>query len=245
MRDLGVLKERIEYAERHLKAAHTARERESDALMSMWAQIRDRFDAQEAEIADFRQQVADLTRVNDELSQMVDRLIASVEGSVDEAANETVPEVADLAGALLKSEPPLSTGSPARTTAAPEPAPLEDLEDLETDDPLGLGAPLDAPDETAADAPASFDDALTEVMEDDDTEFESDLDIPEAVTEESASTGIRDLISRIENSVKATAEQSDDNTGADDAPEDDLSRELREIESLRDELAGLHDKIAR
>lgn len=249
MRDLGVLKERIEYAERHLKAAHTARERESDALMSMWAQIRDRFDAQEVEIADFRQQVADLTRVNDELSQMVDRLISSVEGSVDEAANETVPEVAGLAGDLLKSEPVLGTQKPAPAAAAPTapaapaPEPVEDLDELETDDPLGLGAPIDSPMETDTDTGASFDEILTaSLIDDDDTDFEADLDIPEAVTEESASNGIRDLISRIENSVKATAEEDAPAATEDD---DELSRELREIESLRDELAGLHDKIAK
>ena len=45
MRDLKVLKERIEYAERHLQASHTARERESDALLAIWSQIRDGFEA--------------------------------------------------------------------------------------------------------------------------------------------------------------------------------------------------------
>ena len=61
MRDLSVLKERIEYAERHLTASHTARERESHALMAMWQQIRDRFELQEQEIARYRAQLAEMT----------------------------------------------------------------------------------------------------------------------------------------------------------------------------------------
>lgn len=280
MRDLGVLKERIEYAERHLKAAHTARERESDALMSMWTQIRDRFDAQEAEIARYRQDVADLTKLNDELSAMVDRLIASVEGSVEESASEVVPEVAQLAGALLKSEPsgrPAGKASPATATAAaparapaPPPAPARaatppakpapdgaatSLAAIETDDPLGLGSPIDDPlDEAAAEEGASFGDLLNETLENDapadvfeDDDFDDlDLDIPAAVAEESSSTGIRDLIARIEGSVKAAADKSArDKTGKAGEPDDELSRELREIEALRNELSGLHDKVSR
>lgn len=58
MRDLVVLKERIEYAERHLSASHSALERESQALMAMWRQIRDRFEVQEQEIWRYRAQIA-------------------------------------------------------------------------------------------------------------------------------------------------------------------------------------------
>ncbi|MGB0632837.1 MAG: hypothetical protein ACPGRZ_19270, partial [Alphaproteobacteria bacterium] len=68
MRDLKVVKERIEYAERHLQASHTARERESDALMTMWSQIRDRFEAQETEIARYRAELAELSQANDDLA---------------------------------------------------------------------------------------------------------------------------------------------------------------------------------
>ena len=111
MRDLGVLKERIEYAERHLTASHTARERESQALMTMWKQIRDRFELQEQEIARYRTQLSELTGTNDELTALVDRLITSVEGGIAQSGNETVPSIARLADDLLRSQPSSDTAS--------------------------------------------------------------------------------------------------------------------------------------
>lgn len=255
MRDLGVLKERIEYAERHLKASHTARERESEALMQMWGQIRGRFEAQEQEIARFREEVAELTRVNDELSTLVDKLIATVEGSVDTSENETVPEVSLLARDLLQSEPqsgPRSAaGARGRDFAMPEA-----LDALETDDPLELGEPLelenplDEPD-TAADEGARFGELLNQAVgtDDDDDSQDLDRDGPTPVDEDSASTGIRDLIARIEGSVGRNAGASDgDGNGdgdGDEEDDDDLARELKEIETLRNQLSGLHDKISR
>lgn len=229
MRDIGVLKERIEYAERHLQAAHSARERESEALMAMWAQIRDRFEAQETEIARFREEVETLTRVNDELSTLVDQLIATVEGTVEMGKNETVPEVARLADDLLRSEP--EKAAPMAPESAPTAAAADDplsLDGMETDDPLDLGTPLDEP---AEDDGESFGDMLNKAMEDD------DIDMPEPVMDESASVGIRDLIARIEGSVGNDADE--------DASDDDLSRELREIENLRNQLSGLHNKISK
>jgi len=65
---------------------------------------------------------------------------------------------------------------------------------------------------------------------------------------EPASPGIRNLISRIENAVgKDFLEPvlvSDDRDVDDVDGDDDLSRDLREIEALRDELHGLRHKIA-
>ncbi len=240
MRDLGVLKERIEYAERHLKSAHSARERESDALLKMWDQIRGRFDAQEKEIARFRDEVAELTRVNDELSALVDKLVSIVEGSIEDSGNETVPEVTRLADDLLQSEPAAGRIAPP----APRPAPAApSLDDLETDDPLELGTPLDEMDD---DEDLSFGALLGRTMERDDgkpavddEEDADDLDIPERVAEDSASVGIRDLIARIEGSVRPETGQEDE-----EDEDDDLARELREIEQLRDQLSGLHSKIA-
>lgn len=238
MRDLGVLKERIEHAERHLKAAHSARERESEALMAMWTQIRDRFETQEKEIARYREEVETLIRVNDELSALVDRLISTVEGSVDMSKNETVPEVSRLADGLLKSEP--KAPEFAAPTMAEEAA---SLDALETDDPLDLGTPLDEPAVTSS---VNFGDLLNEAMAADDGldmpeptpgPADDEIDMPEPVQEESVSSGIRDLIARIEGSVGKNA--------ADDDDENELRRELREIESLRSQLSGLHDKISR
>ena len=51
MRDIESLKQRIEAAEKHNASSELARNRESEALMDMWHQIRTRFTDQEDEIA--------------------------------------------------------------------------------------------------------------------------------------------------------------------------------------------------
>ena len=274
MRDLGVLKERIEFAERHLKAAHNARERESEALMAMWRQIRDRFEAQEEEIARYRSDLAEMTQTNDELSALVDRLIASVEGSVHASASETVPEVAGMASELLYAETPRRGARPARAPEPPpapapraarsSPAPRAAAPDqaalaaMETDDPLDLGTPLDDPD--PAEAHASFasllnrqaardddsdapDDGEFDIASDDDDE-EDGFDLPpaEAIKEKSGSPGIRDLISRIEGAVSGDSRRVRETEAS--KRDSDLDRDLQEIESLRNELSGLRDKIS-
>ncbi|MFT7570136.1 MAG: hypothetical protein ACI9JL_001163 [Paracoccaceae bacterium] len=276
MRDLGVLKERIEYAERHLSASHSARERESQALMAMWRQIRDRFEAQEQEITRYRAQLAEMTNLNDELSSLVDRLIQSVEGGVADSENETVPEIARLADDLLQSQPasrptsgqnagPAASLTPPRAPMPPpasKPAVAREpaVRIPEPEEILELDTPADPPFATATDtaenAPdtsfgASLEAALAESIDDDD-----DLSIPQStpVAEASASEGIRDLISRIENAVATPADElaaSDpaqaDRASADTAPDEedeDLARELLEIEALRNELNGLRNKIS-
>lgn len=264
MRDLGVLKERIEFAERQMKAAHSARERESDALMAMWRQIRDRFEDQEQEIARYRSELAELTQVNDELSALVDRLIASIEGNVEASESETVPEVAGLAQELLRSEPVRGTAAPRPPAAARRTSPESDvpasrfdadaLAALETDDPLDLGTPIDETD--ADELRSNFarmlgehmsgnadDDGADDTADADPSQTEQDYDTVRPVDEESGSPGIRDLISRIEGAVggkgrKRVAKPSPKKS------DDDLARELAEIESLRNELSGLRDKIS-
>ena len=65
----------------------------------------------------------------------------------------------------------------------------------------------------------------------------------ERTADEPASPGIRDLVSRIENAVGP--EFLDGFSQSDDEPEeDDLSRDLREIEALRGELNGLRERIS-
>lgn len=266
MRDLGVLKERIEYAERHLSASHSARERESQALMAMWRQIRDRFEAQEHEIAHYRAQLAEMTDVNDELSSLVDRLIQSVEGGITDSGNETVPEIARLADDLLQSQPasrPTAGLSPAAAPRrAPAPAPAPQAHIPEPEEILELDTPADPPFAAEADPEveaehtsgssfgASLEAALAEKFDDDD---EDELSIPTLtpVDETSPSEGIRDLISRIENAVPtsedaaADAAHDDGEMGDENDEEDeDLTRELREIEALRNELNGLRNKIS-
>lgn len=268
MRDLGVLKERIEYAERHLSASHSARERESQALMAMWRQIRDRFEAQEQEIARYRAQLAEMTNMNDELSSLVDRLIQSVEGGIADSGNETVPEIARLADDLLQSQPapgrppvpaksPAADLAPARAPSPPaaaEPAaqPAPEAHIPGPEEILELDTPADPPfaADTGAESSfgASLEAALAENTSEDD---EDDLSIPQSapVTEASASEGIRDLISRIEDAVASPAEETADmesgtDDTVDDAEDEDLARELQEIEALRNELNGLRNKIS-
>ena len=258
MRDLGVLKERIEYAERHLSASHSARERESQALMAMWRQIRDQFEAQEQEIARYRAQLVEMTDVNDELSALVDRLIQSVEGGIADSENETVPEIARLADDLLQSQPtsrPSPRPTQSRRPPPPSSVPAPEARIPEPEEILELDTPADPPFAETADATensdgssfgASLEEALAESVEDDD----DNLSIPPAapVAEVSASEGIRDLISRIENAV-ATPEDTAEvaSAGADgnlEEEDEDLARELQEIEALRSELNGLRNKIS-
>lgn len=258
MRDLGVLKERIEYAERHLSASHSARERESQALMAMWRQIRDRFEAQEQEISRYRAQIAEMTNVNDELSSLVDRLIRSVEGGITDSGKETVPEIARLADELLQSQPtsraapaPESRRMPTPPRAA-EPAPSKNTPELE--EILELDTPADPPFAERAHAPgaslktsfeANLKAALAENTDDDDFDEDDDLSIPGStlIAEESSSEGIRDLVSRIENAVSTPVEKSVSQAAADEE-DDDLARELQDIEALRNELNGLRNKIS-
>lgn len=262
MRDLGVLKERIEYAERHLSASHSARERESQALMAMWRQIRDRFESQEQEIARYRSQLAEMTNVNDELSSLVDRLINSVEGGITDSGNETVPEIARLADELLQSQPAsrparapaprLAPAPPHATEPVPSPRRPEPEEILELDTPAD--PPFAEPRPTPGPAvkssfEANLKAALAENTDDgfdeEDFDEDDDLSIPGStlIAGESASAGIRDLVSRIENAVAAPAEKSVSQAAADEE-DDDLARELRDIEALRNELNGLRNKIS-
>ena len=97
MRDIATLKERVDFAERHLKATETARNRESEALMDMWRKIRERFNHQEDEIARYRAEVESLTEGNGALSRMIDDLIAIIDGNIERGRDETVPKIATLA----------------------------------------------------------------------------------------------------------------------------------------------------
>jgi hypothetical protein len=105
MRDIESLKQRIGAAEKHNASAELARNRESEALMEMWLQIRTRFTDQEDEIARFRTRLEEMTQKNSELGQLVDSLLATVEGNLGRSRDETVPRIANPAEELLASEP--------------------------------------------------------------------------------------------------------------------------------------------
>ncbi len=227
MRDISTLKERVEYAGRHLKATETARNRESQALMDTWRKIRERFTHQEGEIARYRAEVESLTDSNESLSRMVDDLIAIIDGNIERGRDETVPKITTLAGDLLASEP-----SPEDFSSFADDTPVattwQDIDNAGSENVVDL-------DQDEAD-PAYLD---TPAYDDDDDDADRDA------AEDSLSPGIRSLIQRVEGSVgesdDLSIEADDDDFGV--GEDDDLARELAEIEMLRNELSGLRDRI--
>ncbi len=229
MRDIATLKERVDHAERHLKATETTRNRESEALMDTWRRIRERFTHQEAEIARYRAEVESLTGSNESLNRMVDDLIAIIDGNIERGRDETVPKITTLAGDLLASEP-----SAEDFSHFADDAPEAETDTVSAEDVIDLDE--DETDPSYFDTPAS--DAI---HHDDDDGVDGD------VVEESLSPGIRSLIQRVEGSVgepDGLSVKADDDDLDGGAGEDaDLARELEEIEMLRSELSGLRDRI--
>ncbi len=226
MRDIATLKERVDHAERHLKATETARNRESETLMDTWRKIRERFTHQEGEIARYRAEVEALTDSNQSLSRMVDDLIAIIDGNIERGRDETVPKITTLAGDLLASEPSVEDFSQFADTA-PETDTGQDFDTPGSEDVIDFEQ--DEDDLAYLDIPGSDD------SQDDDLGADRD------VAEDSLSPGIRSLIQRVETSVGESDGLSVEADGA--GKDDDLARELAEIEMLRNELSGLRDRI--
>jgi hypothetical protein len=251
MAEMDGLKKRVGLIDTRLKSAHSAREKESAALMKTWEQIRDRFQDQSAEIVKLRSQIADLEDSRDDLLRMVHSLLEAVEGGLDSMADETVPQIKNMAGQLM-SDNKNEVQSP-RTSAKPA---IPDMEPPEYErDQETASAPAASP------AGANFhDDLLMAIERTIDSANEDDYvngrspSITPAITPEvdeeidrsvPASPGIRNLVARIENAVGE--EFFEPPSAADDkqlVDDDDLSRDLREIEALRDELHGLRHRIS-
>ena len=231
MRDTGALKGRIGEAEQHLLQVETAHNRECETLIEMWRQINDRFARQETEIARYRTKVELLTRGNDELGEMVDQLLATIEGGLGRARNDTVPRIAGLAQELLASEPAqLSTVDIVDETAQSAAA------DIVSEPPAARGEEYDE---------QSVYELLEEAIElpapGIETTEESQPQASDHNGETPAGPGISNLISRIEGLVGNS--ESANRTLDVDVEEDELNRELKEIESLRNELSDLRERI--
>ena len=226
MRDIATLKERVDHAERHLKATETARNRESETLMDTWRKIRERFTHQEGEIARYRAEVEALTDSNQSLSRMVDDLIAIIDGNIERGRDETVPKITTLAGDLLASEPSVEDFSQFADTA-PETDTGQDFDSAGSEDVIDF--------EQDEDDLAYLDIANSDDSQDDDDGADRNA------AEDSLSPGIRSLIQRVETSVGESDGLSVEADGA--GKDDDLARELAEIEMLRNELSGLRDRI--
>lgn len=234
MSDIDSLRQRIEHAELRLKTAHTARQRESAALTTMWDQIRDRFSAQSAEIVRLRDRVAALEDTREQLSAMVRTLLGSVESSIERMADETVPQITGLAESLLDSDPSLIAAEmPAAAAVEPEamnepyPAPASDTDTSVVVDRTGFGAMLEK-------------------------QFDEVLEMPPAPVSdpipagEPVSPGIRSLITRIEGAFErrpATPAPMAEPVQPQELDDSELTRDLDDIRRLREELQSLRSRI--
>lgn len=243
MADLDGLRQRVEQIDLRLKTAHRAREKESVALMDMWEQIRERFREQNAEIVELRNRVADLEDTRNDLLQMVHGLLSAVEGGLERMSDETVPRIREMACSLLEADktslPPTSSADSGRPAEADYDALPEVLERQTEEDPV----------------PPYFHDELLAAIEQSIESVRGNGAVDEAseITERNArmhgtngpaSPGIRDLVARIENAVGPELLETTSENDDEDFPEDDLSRDLREIEALRGELNGLRERIS-
>jgi hypothetical protein len=101
MPNLDALRSRVERAERSLKSVQTTRDMESQALVEMWRQIRERYEAQESEIQLYRDKLAQVETQHVELCKLVETLLGVVEKSTGRSGDETVPRITGLAEAML------------------------------------------------------------------------------------------------------------------------------------------------
>lgn len=220
MRDISALKERIDQAELQLKAAENDRVRESDALMKMWRQIRQRFVSQEQEIANYRDKVTQLMRRNEELAQMVETMVRTIEASAEGTRDETAAKVSGLAEELLNND------YPARSAHLLEEPGDEVAEDFdEPDDVLELNVAAE---------------------EDPDARFEDDDRAPSpSASDESRSPGIRSLVGRFEAAMHRSVRRDRPRLAEPPALSDDRDgeRNQNELENLRHELQGLRRRM--
>lgn len=249
MADLSSLKQRVELVDLRLKTAHGTRERESAALMETWEEIRDRFVDQSAEITQLRDRVAELEDARDDLLQMVHGLLSAVEGGLDRMSDESVPQIRTMAANLLVE----SSGQTAPAAPSFDNVLAETLRSEEINEP----APAhQATGNLHDDLLESIEQSIETVREpglevDDDYELDHrSTQIPSDFIKEAASPGIRDLVARIETAVgpeileTQTSRADDEDLGPLYEEDDELSRDLQEIEALRGELHGLRQRIS-
>ena len=157
-------------------------------------------------------------------------------------ADETVPQIKTMAGQLLSNngfekEPPApapSTESQSENETDYETAPVPQTAAIDRNFHDDLLSAIERTNESADEE--DFIDERSSARERE-VFVESNLGDP-------VSPGIRDLVSRIENAVGEdfldTAPAAEENS----EPDDELNRDLREIEALRGELHGLRQRIS-
>lgn len=243
MADIDGLKQRIELIDLRLTTAHSARERESTALVDMWEQIRDRLQSQNKEILTLRERIRVLEDTKDDLQNMVNNLLGAVEGGLERMSDETIPNIREMASGLLNE------------TETPTPFRLE-IPAIKQE-PLASGFEGAGYDDSADNGEADDNDFLAalersanettnperpvEPEDDNVLSLDTPIDIP-------VSAGIQALVSRIEDSANDTVADDIDTGSADARPatpsSDGLQQDLLEIEQLRNELLGLRERIS-
>ena len=253
MVDLEGLKKRIELVDTRLKTAHSVRERESDALKQLWEQIHGRFDEQKGEIAELRTKVYELEDARDNLLGMVEHLLSSVEGGLESMTEETVPHSRQMAGELLSSGEQKDIASPAFDDDQNHSSDDASLDESHAQDELlaaierSLNVTDDFPDLPGSEElelSTAQDESTTSIPETNVSPVEGQPDYISTadISIKPLSPGIRDLVQRLEGGTLQSL--SPEGTEDESAEEDDLSRDLREIEVLRGELMGLRERVS-
>jgi hypothetical protein len=256
MANIEQLKRRIELVAERMATAQAARTHENERLKSQWEAVHGRFEEQNAEIDQLREQVNELTGDRENLVTMLQGLLAAVEADLELVSGETSPILSRLSSAA-------GVDALSKPSGALPPAPVpEDLhaagnddEDRSDDDFLaaierslqeadleedlaGSEAILMLED---ADDPISIPSA-DERGQDVSGEEVAIADSPDELSFKPLSPGIRDLVKRLEGvTLDSVGRDSTDSAKADAGFDDDA----REIEILRDELMGLRDNIAK
>jgi len=256
MANIEQLKRRIELVAERMATAQAARTHENERLKSQWEAVHGRFEEQNAEIAQLREQVNELTGDRENLVTMLQGLLAAVEADLELVSGETSPilsRLSSVAGVDAISKP----------SGAFPPAPVpEDLhaagnddEDRSDDDFLAAierslqEADLEE-DLSGSEAILMLEDADDPISIPSADERDQDvageevaiIDSQDELSFKPLSPGIRDLVKRLEGvTLDSVGRDSTDTTKADAGFDDDA----REIEILRDELMGLRDNIAK
>lgn len=230
MPDLDVLRQRVEDAERRLTAAQKSRENECQGLMDMWLQIRDRFEAQEQEIAAYRARLSKLQDANAQLTELIGTMLRGIEGNVVQTEEDAVPAIAEMARSLLHSEPEAqSTFRSKDLRTARSETSLGGIVDSEI---LNLESVTEPPPvspamETAAPA-QDLPERMRQPIADNVTEEILDTSVP-------SNTTYSELAAQFPDPREFDVPEHHEDS--------ELGRELEEIELLRRELSGLRKRI--
>lgn len=238
MPDLDGLKQRIELIDARLKTAHVARERESAALSDIWDQIRERYLDQQSEIENMRQQINELEDTKEDLTNLIQTLLAAVETNLERASDETVPQIKEMADTLLENN-----------SAEIHKRGNEDFLSIDADDPSTdnfITNEISGTDDLISAIEESLEDDSTTDAPDIQPDFEEDGRSRSLTDEQTAalSPGIRDLIGRIEKAVGQVTMETEEDASQPSGKLGELSNDLQEIEELRGELMGLRERIA-